>query len=54
MLPFSFEWVWDMGHMVFHGGLWYALSVIGMGMAYCVIKTVMDASKGESAHPGGH
>ena len=32
MFPFSFEWIWDMSHMVFHGGLWYALSVIGMGL----------------------
>jgi hypothetical protein len=49
MLPFSFEWVWDMGHMVFHGGLWYALSVIGMGVTYCVIKAAIDASRGEGA-----
>ncbi len=33
MLPFiSFEWVWDAGHLVFHGGLWYALNIIGIGM----------------------
>jgi len=30
----SFEWIWDMSHMVFHGGLWYALSIMGMGMTY--------------------
>ena len=43
MLPFiSFEWVTDMGHFVFHGGLWYALSVIGLGMAYCIIKSDVD------------
>jgi hypothetical protein len=39
MLPFCFEWVWDMGHIIFHGGLWYALTVIGIGVSYCVIKT---------------
>lgn len=43
MLPFiSFEWVTDMGHFVFHGGLWFALSVIGLGMAFCIIKSIVD------------
>jgi hypothetical protein len=46
MFPFSFEWVWDMGHLVFHGGLWYALSILGMGMTYCIIKAVIDTQKG--------
>ena len=31
MFPFSFEWIWDAGHMVFHGGLWYALNKGGHG-----------------------
>ncbi len=48
MFPFSFEWVWDIGHMVFMGGLWYALAMIGMGMTYVVIKTIIDMSKPES------
>lgn len=51
MLPFSFEWVYDMGHFVFHGGLWYALSVLGAGMTYCVVKAVLDTAKGTG---GGH
>jgi hypothetical protein len=42
MFPFSFEWIWDAGHIVFHGGLWYALNIIGLGMTYCVIKAVID------------
>ena len=51
MLPYiTFEWVWDMGHCVFHGGLWYALSVIGMGMTYCVIKSIVDTAKGGDTH----
>jgi hypothetical protein len=46
MLPYiTFEWVWDIGHYVFHGGLWYALSIIGIGMTYCIIKAVVDCSK---------
>ena len=46
MFPFSFEWIWDMGHMVFHGGLWYALSILGLGITYCIIKTIVVTSKG--------
>ncbi len=48
MLPYiSFEWVWDMGHYVFHGGLWYALSVIGMGMTFVIIKSIIDTMQGK-------
>ena len=51
MLPFSFEWVWDMGHMVFHGGLHYALTIISLGMAYVILKSVIDTYKGgDSGH----
>ena len=53
MFPFSFEWIWDMSHMVFHGGLWYALSIIGMGVTYCVIKAVYDTMKAGDGH-GSH
>ena len=50
MLPINFEWIWDLGHMVFHGGLWYALSIIGAGVTYCIIKAAIDTSKGKGAH----
>ena len=54
MFPFSFEWVWDMPHMVFMGGLWYALSIIGVGLVYVVIKTIADTSGNESGHSHHH
>ena len=47
MLPFSFEWVWDMSHIVFMGGLHFALTVIGLGMAYCLIKATYDTITGK-------
>lgn len=50
MLPFSFEWVWDMGHILFHGGLWFALNVIGIGVTFCVVKAVYDTMKGNSTN----
>jgi hypothetical protein len=50
MFPFSFEWVWDMGHMVFFGGFWYAISILGAGMTFCIVKAVLDTmnDSGES------
>ena len=36
-----------MGHMVFHGGLWYALSIMGLGLTYCIIKAAVDTVKGK-------
>ena len=50
MFPFHFEWIWDAGHMLFMGGLWYALSVLGMGMTYCIIKAVYDTAQGNGEH----
>jgi len=50
MFPFCFEWAWDMSHFVFMGGLWYALSIIGAGMTYCVIKSVLDTMAGKGSH----
>ncbi len=49
MFPFNFEWIWDAGHMVFHGGLWYALSILGLGITYCVIKAAINAGKGKDS-----
>lgn len=48
MFPFLFEWIWDAGHMLFMGGLWYALAILGMGLTYCVIKAAYDTSKGQA------
>jgi hypothetical protein len=50
MFPFSFEWIWDMGHMVFMGGLWYTLTILGLDMTYCITRAVIDATK----HNGDH
>ena len=49
MLPFSFEWVWDASHLVFHGWLWFALNVIGAAMTYCVGKAIYDTIKGKGS-----
>jgi hypothetical protein len=57
MFPFNFEWIWDMSHMVFMGGLWYALTILGIGMTYCIVKAAIDSAKGDQdqGHAGhGH
>jgi len=45
MFPFNFEWIWDMSHLVFMGGLGFALNAIGLGITYCIIKAVIDIYK---------
>ena len=47
MFPFNFEWAWDVPHIVFMGGLWYALSIVGLGMTYCIIKAAIDTISGK-------
>ena len=42
MFPFCFEWVWDAGHLIFFGGFWYAISILGMGMTYVIAKSLYD------------
>jgi hypothetical protein len=54
MFPFVFEWAWDMSHMVFMGGLCYALTIMGLGLTYCIIKTVIDTNQKKSNSQGGH
>jgi hypothetical protein len=49
MLPFSFEWVWDSSHLIFHGWLWFALNVVGIGMTFCIIKAIYDTVKGKGS-----
>ena len=52
MFPFSFEWTWEMTRLVFMGGLWYALGIIGAGITFCIVKAIIDSSKGTEGH--GH
>ncbi|MFZ2630678.1 MAG: hypothetical protein WA081_05515 [Desulfosalsimonadaceae bacterium] len=54
MFPFCFEWAWDMSHMVFMGGLWYALSIIGAGLTFAVVKSVMDMKAHDGQDQGHH
>lgn len=54
MFPFNFEWVWNVPHVVFMGGLWYALVILGIGMTYCIGKAAWDSSKDDDGHGHHH
>ena len=44
MTPFSFEWQWNIEYLVFMGLLYIALTVIGSGLVYSLVKTWLDLS----------
>ena len=50
MFPFSFEWAWDIGHVLFFGGMWYTVAILGMGLTFCVAKSIMDTMAGKGGH----
>lgn len=47
MFPFSFEWAWDAGHYLFFGGMWYTIIILGAGMTWCILKTIVDTLQGK-------
>lgn len=50
MFPFNFEWAWDVGHFLFFGGMWYTITILGLGMTYCIVKTIVDTLAGKGQH----
>lgn len=46
MFPFIFEWVWDAGHIMFFGAMWYVILILSAGLSYCLGKSVQDTIKG--------
>jgi hypothetical protein len=42
MTPFSFEWQWNVEYLIFMGLLYLALTIIGCGLVYCLVKTWLD------------
>ncbi len=52
MFPFSFEWVWDMGHCLFIGGMWYTIAILSAGLGFCLLKTIADTVSGKGG--GNH
>ena len=42
MTPFSFEWTWTTDYFIFMGLLYLALAIIGGGLTFVLIKTVLQ------------
>lgn len=52
MFPFVFEWTWTFDRLLFMGAFGYVLTIIGLGIGFCVVKSVIDTF-GEK-EGGGH
>jgi hypothetical protein len=50
MFPFLYEWNWDIGHYLFMGALGYASTVIGLGLAYAIGKSIYDIMRSDDNH----
>jgi hypothetical protein len=50
MFPFIFEWVWDAGHYMFFGAMWYVILILSTGLTYCLVKSIKDTKSGGD-HP---
>jgi len=42
MLPFIFEWEWNIEHIIFFGFLYLALVIVAGGLAFAAIKTALQ------------
>lgn len=42
MLPFCFEWVWNVDHIIFFGLLYTVLTIVATCVVIATIKTVMQ------------
>jgi hypothetical protein len=41
MFPFIFEWKWNADHYIFLGFLYLVLIIVGAGLTFAGIKTVL-------------
>jgi hypothetical protein len=39
MTPFSFEWQWNVEYLIFMGFLYLALTIVGAGLTYALVKS---------------
>jgi hypothetical protein len=54
MLPFAFEWAWNIDHGIFFGLFYLALTVIGLGLVGALAMTFYDLYSGKEVHEEGH
>ncbi|MEW5914660.1 MAG: hypothetical protein AB1814_19050 [Thermodesulfobacteriota bacterium] len=53
MLPFVFEWQWDIGHIVFFGLFFGVVSVVFGVLGLTILKTILDLWSGK-IHSADH
>jgi len=51
MLPFVYEWAWDIGHIIFFGLFYSVLSVVMGTLTLTIIKTILDLWAGNIHEP---
>ena len=49
MTPFSFEWQWNIEYFIFMGLLYLALTVVGCGLVYTILKTWLELDPGKKS-----
>lgn len=60
MLPICFEWHWDIGHFIFFGLFYAAVTVVFGTLLATIVKTTTDLWSGhahvphDEEHEGGH
>ena len=54
MFPFIFEWVWDEGHLIFFGAMWYVILILTTGLGYCLVKAAKDSLSGDGHGHDSH
>jgi len=42
MIPGVFEWIWDLGHVIFIGIFWIVILTFVSGLIYVLGKTISD------------
>jgi hypothetical protein len=45
MIPWNFEWVWDIGHYIFFGLFYAAVTVIVLGLVLAVYMTMKNLKR---------
>ncbi|MFH2129890.1 MAG: hypothetical protein ABIK68_05910 [bacterium] len=45
MFPGVFEWVWDIGHLVFMGIFWLVITVLISGLVVAISRSISAANR---------
>ncbi len=51
MLPFAYEWMWDIGHIIFFGLFYGVISVVFGVLTLTILKTMLDLWAGHIHTP---